>query len=134
MINTTGTAMNVLCLDRSLAWAPSAGSKLGTSGRGGNHFALSGKNAHPHIQHHDGSKQCTDVDVSCSGAEKVYQRVRNRCRHDERKYREACFKPAQCRAQRQIVDEPAENQCTDSDGDALALRNVSDIVDRSVHC
>ena len=79
MMNTTGTAMNVLCLERSLAWAPSAGSNA-RSGRGrGNHLALGGKNSHPHIQHHDGSEHGADVDVSRSAAEDVDQ-VRTKSR------------------------------------------------------
>ena len=42
----------------------------------GNHLALRGQNSHPHVQHHDGSEHCPDVDVSGASAEDVYNRRR----------------------------------------------------------
>jgi len=73
MIKTTGTAKNVLCLERSLACALSDRIESFPGGRGRNHFALGGENSEPNIGGHNRPEHRSNMDVGRARTEHVHQ-------------------------------------------------------------
>jgi len=87
-------------------------------------LALAGDDHEPDVQHHDGAEHGAEMDVGAAAREQMAERPRRYGAIDHEQAAQDGIVLAEGRAAEPVVDQPAQHQEAEADGDGLELGEV----------